>query len=141
MKIKIFFIFFIFFLLLNFVSSAEPPKLPMIISGEVLINEKPAKVGTIITAKIDEQKITSVEVSKKGHYTLLIQEPTEKLINLYVNEINTDKTVKYGVGKIEQIDLLITQETPNKNKLFFIIPIILLILIIFILLWGKKKKK
>ena len=43
----------ILIVLLNFVNAASPPELPMIVSGEVYINNRPARVGTEITAKID----------------------------------------------------------------------------------------
>ncbi len=130
---KYFFLFLIFLILINIVSSAESPKLPTIISGKVLINDKLAKEGTEISARINNETISETIISEKGSYTLLIQEPTDKLINLYVNDVNTNKTVKWGAGQIEIIDLAITQET--SNKFYLIIPLIILILIIF---WKRK---
>ena len=56
---------FLFFLILiissNFIYAV--PELPMIISGDVLINEKPAKIGTEITVKVNNQEIKRIILS------------------------------------------------------------------------------
>ena len=74
------------------------PALPEIISGEVYINNNPAKVGTVITANIDEKEVANSEVTDTGKFTLLLQNLNEgDTINLYVDNINTDQSIVYKV--------------------------------------------
>lgn len=128
----------LFFFLLIISSSfvlAAPPELPMIVSGDVYINDKPARVGTEITAKIGEEEITSVKVSEKGNYTFLLQKlEGEGVIKLYVDDIDTGESVTYESGGFEQLTLKV-----EKSYLVYYLGVALVLLIIGSLIWKRKK--
>jgi len=100
--------FFFFFLILIISSSFvySIPELPMIISGNITINEKPAKPGTKIIAKIDDKEITKFELKEQGKYTFLLQKLNEgDTVKLYVDNIDTEKEVKFKSGDMQKLDL------------------------------------
>ncbi len=113
---------------------AAPPELPMIVSGDVYINDKPAKIGTEITAKIGEEEITSVKVSEKGSYTFLLQKLNEEgIVKLYVDGIDTGESVTYKSGDFEQLTLKV-----EKSYLVYYLGVALILLIVGLLIWKQK---
>ena len=119
---------------LSFVLAA-PPELPMIVSGEVYINDKPARVGTEVTAKMGEEEIASVKISEKGSYTFLLQKlDGEGVVKLYVDDIDTEKSVTYESGGFEQLTLKV-----EKSYLVYYLGVALVLLIIGSLIWKRKK--
>ena len=130
MKFPIF--LFLLIISLSFVLAA-PPELPMIVSGDVYINNRPAKIGTEITAKIGEQEITSVKISEKGSYTFLLQKLSgENVVKLYVDDIDTGESVTYESGGFKQLTLKI-----EKSYLIYYLGVAL-ILLVGLLIWKQK---
>ena len=112
----------------------EIPQLPMIVSGEVYINDKPAKIGTEITAKIGEE-VTSLEVSEEGKFTLLLQKLEENQeVRFYVDGISANESISYKSGGFEQLTLKI-----EKSYLIYYLGAALILLITGFLIWKRKK--
>ncbi len=136
---KLFLLFFFTLVLtINFnLVLAAPPELPMIVSGDVYINDRPARTGTEITAKIGEQEITSVKVSEKGSYTFLLQKLNDSdIVRLYVDDIDTGKSVTYKSGDSGQLTLKV-----DKSYLVYYLGVALVLLIIGIVIWKQKLTK
>ncbi len=113
------------------------PELPMIVSGDVYINDKPAKIGTEITAKMEGEEVVSVEISEKGSYTFLLQKLEGKgVIKLYVDDIDTGESVTYESGGFEQLTLKV-----EKSYLVYYLGVALVLLIIGIVIWKQKLTK
>ena len=111
------------------------PALPEIISGEVYINNNPAKVGTVITANIDEKEVANSEVTDTGKFTLLLQNLNEgDTINLYVDNINTEQSIVYKSGDFQQLTLKV-----KKSRIWYYLGG-LIVLIAILILWRLKKK-
>ncbi|ADI74414.1 hypothetical protein Metev_1567 [Methanohalobium evestigatum Z-7303] len=57
--------------LVSFTATAEqPPEPPLIVKGDVEINDEPAPEGTQITAKLDGELIAKSTIEKEGEYEL-----------------------------------------------------------------------
>ena len=127
---------FLFFLIINsgFVLAA-PPELPMIVSGDVYINDKPAKIGTEITALVNNEEVTSSEVSEAGKFTLLLQKLEEgQEVGFYVDGIFTNESISYKNGDFQQLSLKV-----NKSYLFYYLGAALIILLAAGIIWKYKK--
>ncbi|MHC1635959.1 MAG: hypothetical protein ACXQTS_04995 [Candidatus Methanospirareceae archaeon] len=75
--------------------------MPCIVEGNVTINGEVAPVGTVITAKIDDEVRGTFEVIEAGKYFILIGGDTEdvgKTITFFVNNIMAKETVKWRPG-------------------------------------------
>mgnify|MGYP006293418437 CR=1 FL=1 len=56
--------------MVSFAAAEQPPEPPLIVKGEVEINDEPASSGTQITAKLDGELIARSTVEKPGEYEL-----------------------------------------------------------------------
>ena len=56
--------------MVSFAAAEQPPEPPLIVKGEVEINDEPAPAGTQITAKLDGELIARSTVEKPGEYEL-----------------------------------------------------------------------
>src|SRR3989344_9432337 len=75
------------------------PELPTIVSGEVYINEKPAKIGTEIKAELNGNEIVKTKTIEKGKFTILLQNLKENdSVKFYVNNIDSGQSVFYKSG-------------------------------------------
>lgn len=102
MKILLFLVALIF--LLSLVSAV--PQLPMIVSGDVYINGKPAKVGTDITAVVNGEQVSKSEVSEEGKFSLLLQKlEKNQEVEFYVDGIYSEEDILYKSGDFRQISL------------------------------------
>ena len=129
--------FSILFLLLIFSVSliSAVPELPMIVAGDVYINDKPAKVGTDIIAKISGEKIVEFEVTEKGKFNLLLQKLDKgDEVEFFVNKINSGQSVIYNSGDFEQLTLKVEQS----YLIYYIIGFVILLGVIF-RIWKRKK--
>ena len=114
---------------------AAPPELPMIISGEVYINENPAKAGTEITALVNGEEVTSSEVSEAGKFTFLLQKLEEgQEVSFYIDGIFTNESVSYKSSGFEQLTLKV-----EKSYLIYYLGVALILLIAGLLIWKRKK--
>ena len=90
--------------MISFVSAI--PQLPMIVNGEVYINDKPAKTGTEIMAVLGEDEVNKVEITEKGKFTLLLQKLNKNdKLDFYVDDIYTNQSVIYQSGDFKQLTL------------------------------------
>lgn len=129
---KIFLFFLILVLSSCFVSAV--PELPMIISGDATINEKPAKVGTEITAKIDDKEVNEVKITEGGKFTFLLQKLDENsLVKLYVDGIDAKVSVNYKSGDFQDLELAV-----EKSYLAYYIIGGLIALGASLLIWKRK---
>ena len=134
MKKHILFLFLVFTLLFfNFVSAI--PELPMIVNGEVYINDKPAKIGTDVTARVNGQEVVEFEVTEKGKFNLLLQKLNKNdKVDFYVDDIYTNQSVIYQSGDFEQLTLKV-----EKSFLIYYLGGVVLLLIVGFLIWKQKK--
>ena len=131
---KLFLFFLIFAISLSFAYSI--PELPMIISGDVLINEKPAKIGTEITAVKNNQIIEKVEITEKGKFTLLLQKLNENdKVDFYVEGIPTQQNINYKSGDYKQLSLKV-----EKHVFFYYMTGGLIALTAVLIIWKLKRK-
>jgi len=129
--------FFLFFLILIILTSSTYaiPSLPHILAGDVLINNKPAKVGTEITAVKDGKIIEKIEVTEKGKFKLLLQKLNEgDKVQLYVDSIPTLETINYKSGDFKQLTLKV-----EKHYSFYYLTGGLIALIAILLIWKLKR--
>lgn len=97
----------------------------MIVSGEVYINEKPAKAGTEITAFVKGEEVSKFEVTEKGKFTLLLQKLNENdNVSFYVENIYSGESVTYKSGGFEQLTLKV-----EKSYLVYYLRVALILLI------------
>lgn len=109
------------------------PQLPMIVSGEVYINDKPAKIGTEITALVDGKEVEKTIIQREGRFELLLQGlETGQEVGFYVDGIYTNENIFYKDGDFKQLNLKV-----EKSYFSYYITI-LVILISGILIWKKK---
>lgn len=114
---------------------AAPPELPVIVSGEVYINEKPAKAGTEITAFVNGEEVSKFEVTEKGKFTLLLQKLNENdNVSFYVDDIDTGESISYESSGFEQLTLKI-----EKSYLVYYLGVALILLIVGFVIWKRKK--
>ncbi len=131
---KLFLFFFILIICSNSIYAV--PELPMIISGDVAINERPAKIGTEITAKLNDNEINKVKVAEKGKFTLLLQKLNENdQVKLYVDSIDTQQIIKYKSGDYKELSLNV-----KKSYSIYYITGALILLIIIIIFIRKKRR-
>ena len=134
MKKHILFLFLVFTLLFfNFVSAI--PELPMIVNGEVYINDKPAKIGTEIKAILGENVVSEFEVTERGKFNLLLQKLDKSdEVEFFVDDIYTNQSVIYQSGDFEQLTLKV-----EKSFLIYYLGGVVLLLIVGFLIWKQKK--
>ena len=129
---------FLFFFILIISSSIvyAVPELPMIVSGDVLINDKPAKIGTEITAKVNDLEINKIKITEKGKFTLLLQKLNENdEVKFYVDDIDTQEMIKYKNGDFKQLTLKI-----EKSYWIYYLTGGLIALVAILIIWKLKRR-
>lgn len=136
---KIFFLFSItlFILLSSLFVATALPELPMIISGNVYINDKVAKDGTKITAKIGDKEIADA-VASKGRFTLLLQQLKKNaVVRFYVDDIDANTDVKYESTGYKTLELRVKKSSIAPYLIATLIALV--IFAILILKWKSSK--
>ena len=132
---KIFLLLIFILLFSNFVYGV--PELPMIISGDVYINEKPAKIGTEVSAKVNDKEVVKIKTTESGKFTILLQKLNEgDEVKLYVNGIYSEQSISYKNGNFKQLILKV-----KKSYLVYYLLGGIAILAIIIIIWKLSKKK
>jgi len=102
------FLVLLFALIVETTKAEVVPALPQIISGEVIINGKPAPINTRITAKANNIVIENYLTSKAGYYAITLNAKSGEQIEIFVNGIEADETF-FENGKVEELNLKIRQ--------------------------------
>ena len=111
------------------------PELPMIVNGEVYINDKPAKIGTEIKAILGEDVVSEFEVTERGKFNLLLQKLDKSdEVEFFVDDIYTNQSVIYQSGDFQQLTLKV-----EKSFLIYYLGGVVLLLIGGFLIWKQKK--
>ncbi len=129
----------IFFLLLiiSLSLTSAIPELPMIISGHATINDKVAKSGTEISAKIGDEEIVNTEVADNGSFDLILQKLSAgQEVEFYVDGIYSNQSVLYKSGDFEQLSLKV-----EKSYVVYYAIGALIVLIGAGIIWKYKTKK
>lgn len=114
---------------------AVPPQLPMIISGEAYINDKPAKIGIEISAMLNSERVAKTEISEDGKFTLLLQKLDEgQEVRFYVDGIYTNQSISYKSGDFQQLTLKV-----DKSYLIYYFGAALIILLGSGIIWKYRK--
>ncbi len=133
MKVLPIFLFLFLMIFLGIVSAA-PPQLPMIVSGNVSINDRPAEVGTEITAMLNGEKIADSEVSEEGKFSMLLQKLEEgQEASFYVDGIYTNESISYKSGDFKQLTLKV-----EKSYLIYYFGVALVLVVAGLLIWKRK---
>ncbi|MDO8622706.1 MAG: hypothetical protein Q7R52_00500 [archaeon] len=137
MKQKLLLILSVFFLVvvicLKIVSAV--PELPMIVSGNVSINDKPAKIGTSVSVELNGKEIIKVKTTEIGKFTILLQKLNEENnITIYVDGIDSSQSIAYKSGDFRQLSL----KVEKSYLIYYIIGVVIALAIIFIA-WKPKK--
>ena len=133
-------IVFILFFIISQASAMEAPILPTIIKGDLTIDNKPAPIGTTITAEIDGIPMGLSKTTQKGIYVIAVGggfENNEKHITLYVNNIKTDTNTTWSSGKVETIDLAVTKS----NTRYYIYALVAALTCFFVFMASRNLKK
>lgn len=113
------------------------PQLPMIVTGNVSINDKPAKIGTEITAVVNEEKVIEIEITEKGKFSLLLQKLEEgQKVDFYIEGIYTNESVLYKNGDFQQLSL-----KAEKSYLIYYLGVALVLILGVGIIWKYKKPK
>ena len=113
------------------------PELPTIVSGEVYINEKPAKIGTEIKAELNGNEIVKTKTIEKGKFTILLQNLKENdSVKFYVNNIDSGQSVFYKSGDFKQLTLKV-----EKSYLTYYAIGGIIALAVALIIWKIKLKK
>jgi len=129
------FLISLFILITGSILVTAIPELPMIVNGEVYINDKPAKIGTEIKAILGENVVSEFEVTEKGKFNLLLQKLNKNdKVDFYVDDIYTNQSVIYQSGDFEQLTLKV-----EKSFLIYYLGGVVLLLIVGFLIWKQKK--
>ena len=135
---NIFFLFGIILIVLA-VSAFAVPELPMIISGNAVINEKPAVSGTRISIHADGKEISSTSVTD-GKFSALAQQVKEGTkLEIYVDGIKSSESVEYKSGDYKEINV-----SARKTELWVYLLIVsggIVVIILVLLLWKFKSGK
>jgi len=134
-------IILLFLLLLSIIISfsliSAVPQLPMIVTGNVSINDNPAKIGTEITAVVNGEKVIGIETTEKGKFNFLLQKLNESdEAKLYVDGIYSEQTISYKSGDFKQLTLKV-----NKSYLFYYLGAALILILGAGIIWKYKKPK
>lgn len=109
----------------------------MITSGDVYINEKPAKIGTQVSARVNNEEVAETKTTETGKFTLLLQKLNENdIVKIYVDGIDSQQSISYKSGDFRQLTLKV-----EKSSIFYCILGGVAILAILIIIWKVKSKK
>ena len=121
----------------NLISAAEMPQLPMIVAGNVSINDKPAKIGTEVSARLNNEEVETIKITEKGKFTILLQKLNEsEEIKIYVDGIYSEQSVNYESGDFQQLTLKV-----EKSYVFYYALGGIIALAIILIIWKSKKIK
>lgn len=130
------FLISLFILVISSALATAIPELPMIVNGEVYINDKPAKIGTEITARVNGQEVVEFKVAEKGKFNLLLQKlDKDDEVEFFVDGILNEEVVIYQSGDFKQLTLKV-----EKSYLIYYFGGVALLLIMGFLIWKRKKK-
>ena len=128
---------FLFVLVFSISLISAIPQLPMIVTGNVSINENPAKIGTEISAVVNGEKVIEIETTEKGKFDFLLQKLNEgDEAKLYVDGIYSEQIVSYKSGGFQQLSLKI-----DKSYLFYYIGAVLVLILGIGIIWKYRKPK
>ncbi len=152
MKLGLFLILFLLFI--SLVTAA--PELPLIVNGDVKINNKDAPIGAVITAEMGNEVVAVFTVGKEGEYAFVVNKKDEiknNTVTFYINGIKTEESTEWQSGKVAKIDLSVKKgdkitgfavgkiTTNNVAAISLLaVAIIITLLIIFIAVKRVKKK-
>lgn len=122
-------------ILSQFISAV--PQLPMIVTGNVSINDKPAKIGTEVSARLNlnSEEVENVKTTEKGKFNFLLQNLNENdIVAIYVDNIYSGQNIPYKSGDFQQLNLKV-----DKSYLIYYIGGIIALAVI--LTWKFKKIK
>ena len=143
MNRKFFLLFFLILLSFLHISYAQPP-LPMIVAGNVKIDNKLAPPATLVTAKIDGKVRAEYTLQEEGKYILVIpgNETDEgKTINIYVNN-KLIANLTWSSGKIvENFNLEVKNSKQFSFQLLLFLGIVIPIFGLITFISLKKKKR
>ncbi|MDP7141039.1 MAG: hypothetical protein QF362_03960 [Candidatus Woesearchaeota archaeon] len=126
-------VFGLFVLFLLALAANAIPGPPMIVIGSVYINEKPAEVGTMVTAEVNGEKIVGFSVVTEGEYHIFLQElKNNDEVKFSIDGISTGAVIKYKSNGLENLDISVKK--PN-----YYIPVGMAVLIIGLFLWKNLK--
>jgi len=129
------FLISLFILITGSILVTAIPELPMIVNGEVYINDKPAKIGTDVTARVNGQEVVEFEVTEKGKFNLLLQKLDKSdEVEFFVDGILNEEVVIYQSGDFKQLTLKV-----EKSYLVYYFGGVIILLIIGFLIWKRKK--
>lgn len=118
----------------NFISAV--PELPMIVSGNVSINDKPAKIGTQVSAEVNGKEIIKFKTTEIGKFTILLQKLNEgDNIKLYIDGIDSQQNISYKSSDFKQLSLKV-----EKPYLIYYIIGVVIALVIISIVWKQKKR-
>ncbi|MDO8516849.1 MAG: hypothetical protein Q7S33_01880 [Nanoarchaeota archaeon] len=134
---KIYFLILFILIILTFSKLISAvPELPMIVSGNVSINENPAKIGTEISAELNGKEIVKVKTTEKGKFSLLLQKLNKgDEVEIYVDNIYSGQKIVYTSSDFKQLDL----KVEKSYILYYVIGGIIALAVILII-WKLKKK-
>jgi len=134
---KKFFLLFLIFVTLNSFLVNAIPELPMIISGDIYINDKEAESGTIITMKTNNEIIEEIKTTEKGKFKLLLQKLNEgDEVQIYIEDIQTQENIIYKSGDFKQLTLKV-----EKHYYSYYLTGGLVALVAILLIWKWKSRK
>jgi len=129
------FLISLFILITGSILVTAIPELPMIVNGEVYINDKPAKIGTDVTARVNGQEVVEFEVTEKGKFNLLLQKLDKSdEVEFFVDGILNEEVVIYQSGDFKQLTLKV-----EKSYFVYYLGGVVLLLIGGFLIWKQKK--
>ena len=132
---KFFLLFIIFNINLAYVFAI--PEYPMIISGNVYINEKISSSGAKITAKYNGNEVSSSLTDKDGKFNLLLQKLEKNAaVKFYVDNIDAKAEATYESGSYKELELRVKKPIIN----YYVLGGGALIVSALVLLWMLKKK-
>jgi len=128
---------FLFLLIISLGFVSAVPQLPMIVTGNVSINDNPAKIGTEISAVVNGEKVIEIETTEKGKFNFLLQKLNEgDEAKLYVDGIYSEQTISYKNGDFQQLSL-----KADKSYLFYYLGAALILILGTGIIWKYRKPK
>ncbi|MFH1918146.1 MAG: hypothetical protein ABIJ14_03545 [Nanoarchaeota archaeon] len=129
---------FLLILILSISPIYAVPELPMIISGDAYINDKPAGIGTEITVMANGEEINKIQTTETGKFNLILQKlANNQSVDFYVDGISANESISYKSGDFKQLSLKV-----EKSYLVYYFGVTLLLLIGAGIIWkGKSTKK
>ncbi len=88
------------------------------IGGELIIDGKPASIGTEVIAKVNNIELGRCTVEKEGAYMVTINNAegyVYKYVDLYVNGIKIDKRVMLKTNRFENLNIDLKTYKINHN--------------------------